>query len=59
MMKKGEIIKDYIKGLKNGVSKGALSRYDAGWNDALKKVLGVTNSEEHKFIQKLRKQIGR
>ena len=56
MMKKVEINKMYMRGLKDGV-KGEISQYGMGWTSALKTVLGITEKEEHKIIYDLHKKL--
>ena len=53
MMKKHDIHKMYIKGLKNGIKDGMFSSRHEGQLEALRMVLGITRTEERKIMKEL------
>ena len=53
MMKRDDIHKMYIAGLKNGVKEGHFNSYHEGQLEALRMVLGITRTEERKIMKEL------
>ena len=52
-MKKSDIHKMYIAGLKNGIKEGKFSSRHKGQLEALRMVLGITRTEERKIMKDL------